>query len=143
MTKEEMASKLLECFPKSFINYQGEFIAHKKSNTYLIFDKCETMQDLAVAVFEWFSRAAHKTAPYYSDYHNAKFNRFMLDGINRLLGTSFTAEDMDPIYTHMGNGVNHTLTVEFVASGYDMEILRAHERADAQRIAQARARADG
>jgi hypothetical protein len=135
MTKEEMASKLLECFPKSFINYRGEFIAHKKSNTYLIFDKCETLQDLSVAVIEWFSRAAYKTAPYYTDAGNARFNRFMLNGVNRFLGTSFDAQDMDLIYTYLGNGVHHSMAVEFVASGYDLEILRAYARAKDPAIA--------
>lgn len=129
MTHEEMAAKLLECFPKSFINYRGEFIAHKKSNTYLIFDKCQTFQDLQVAVIEWFSRAAYKTAPYYTDKGNTRFNSFMLKGINQLCGTTFTKDDMDLIYTYLGNAVHHTMAIEFVEKGFDLEILRAYARA--------------
>lgn len=129
MTREEMTEKLLECFPKSFINYRGEFIAHRKSNTYLIFDKCQTFQDLQVAALEWFSRSAFKTAPYYTDKANARFNRFMLSGINQLCGTTFTEVDMELIYTYLGNGVHHDLAVEFVESGFDLEILKAYARA--------------
>lgn len=127
MDKLEMAVQLAACFPGSFINKNGEFIAHKKSNTYLIFDKCQNLQDLAVAVIEWFSRAAYKTAPYHSDAANEKFNRFMLAGINKFLGTDFTPDDMELIYIHLGNGVNHSLAVQFVESNCNMEILRTLE----------------
>ena len=128
MTREEMSEKLLECFPKSFINYRGEFIAHKKSNTYLLFDKCQTFQDLQAAVIEWFSRSAFKTAPYYTDTANARFHSFMLKGINQLCGTTFTEVDMELIYTYLGNAVHHSLAIEFVEKGFDLEILRAYAR---------------
>ena len=124
MDKFEMSLKLMQSFPDSFLNPKGEFIAHKRSNTYLIFANCETLMDLQCKILEWFSRAAYKTEPYYTDKSNNKFHRFMLDGINDFLGTEFTFDDMELIYTYLGNAVNHSLTVEFVESGYDMEILR-------------------
>lgn len=123
MDKYEMACKLMRSFPESFINYRGEFIAHKKSNTYLIFSNCETLKDLQCKVLEWFSRAAYKTEPDYTDKSNNKFHRFMLDGVNDFLGTTFTFDDMELIYTYLGNAVNHSLTLKFVESGYDMEVL--------------------
>lgn len=127
MDKYEMALKIMACFPESFINSRGQFIAHKKTNTYLVFDKCETLQDLAVAVIEWFSRDAYKTAPYRSGAANEKFHHFMLEGINKFLGTAFTTADMELIYTYLGNGVKHSLAVEFVESGCNMELLRSLE----------------
>lgn len=124
MDKWKMALTLMNCFPYSFITHRGEFIAHAKSNTYLVFDTCETLLDLQCKVIEWFSRAAHKTEPYRSKKSNDEFHRFMLDGINAFLGTDFTHDDMDLIYTHLGNAVHHKLTEEFVKSGFDMQFLR-------------------
>lgn len=128
MDKLEMAKALMACWPQSFIYRNGEFIAHRRSNTYLIFENCETMEDLQCKVLEWFSRAAHKTRPYGTDKSNKKFHQFMLDGINQFLGTAFSFYDMDLIYTYLGNAVHHDLTVEFVRSGYDMELLYDRQR---------------
>lgn len=126
MSMAELELELLKCFPQSFYNHLGEFIAHKKSNTFLITKRCTTPQELKVAVIEWFSRAAYKTCPYRTDTANRKFHRFMLDGVNRFLGTNFTYDNMDLIYTYLGNGVNHNLAVQFVESGFCMEILVDH-----------------
>ena len=43
--------------------------------------------------------------------------------VNRYLGTDFSEDDMDLIYTYLGNECNHEKTVRFIKSGYDMEIL--------------------
>lgn len=131
MDKYEMAKKIMACFPQSFVNYHGEFIAHAKSNTYLVLDNCETLEDLQCKVLEWFSRAAHKTQTYNTAKANKKFHQFMLDGINTFLGTAFDFDDMDLIYTYLGNAVHHDLTVRFVRSGYDLEVLREYERSRA------------
>lgn len=140
MTKEELASKLLECFPKSFINHQGEFIAHKKSNTYMLLHNKETWLDVAVGLVEWFSRAAYKTQCYKSAAADAKFHRFMLDGINKFLmpANPLTHEDMELVYTYLGNGIHHALAVEFVESDCNMEILRAYAREKAKARAAAK-----
>ena len=37
-----LIQKLMNCFPKSFINQHGEFIAHDKANAYFILHNCET-----------------------------------------------------------------------------------------------------
>lgn len=128
MDKLEMAKALMACWPQSFIYRNGEFIAHRRSNTYLIFENCETMEDLQCKVLEWFSRAAYKTQCYDTDRSNKKFHQFMLDGINKFLGTTFSFDDMELIYTYLGNACNHKLTVDFVRSGYDMYLLHEHRR---------------
>ena len=130
MASEEMTRKLLACFPKSFINRNGEFIAHKKSNTYMLLENKETWLDVAVGLVEWFSRAAFKTEPYYSTAANNHFHRFMLAGINEFLkpATPLTHEDMELVYTYLGNGAHHALAVQFVESDCDMKILRAYAR---------------
>lgn len=46
-----------------------------------------------------------------------------LDGINKLLDTNFTQEDMEYIYTYLGNGIKHELCMKFVQSGYDLGVI--------------------
>ena len=130
MKNFELVRKLLECFPKSFINSNGEFIAHKKSNTYMLLENKETWLDVAVGLVEWISRAACKTQCYKSAAADAKFHRFMRDGINKFLrpATTLTHEDMYMVYTYLGNGANHDLAVQFVENDCDMEILRDYAR---------------
>lgn len=119
--------KLIACFPKSFINPSGEFIAHKKSNTYFLLENCKTEFDVKCKVLEWFSRVAYKTETYRTSKKNDEFHKFMLDGINKFLETSFDESDMELIYTYLGNACNHKKTVAFIESGYDMRILKERD----------------
>jgi hypothetical protein len=120
MDKYEMLQKLFGCFPNSFVNGSGEFIAHQEANQYFIFDNCETELDVKCKVIEWFSRGAYKSEPFNSNYKNACLHDFMRNGINEFLGTNFTHEDMEDIYTYLGNAIKHEKTIEFIESGYDM-----------------------
>lgn len=124
----ELITRLMNCFPGSFINCNGEFIAHEKTNTYFILHNCKTELDVKCKVLEWFSRAACKTWPFDSERRNKQFQQFMLKGVNEFLGTQFTAVDMEKIYTYLGNARNHEKTVRFVESGYDMGILEGKDK---------------
>lgn len=127
MVHEGILLRLMRAFPGSFINHSLEFIAHRYSNTYFALADCNNDVDVKCKVLEWFSRPAHKSQPYSTGAGNRKFHKFMLDGINAFLHTDFTEEDMALIYQKLGNRVRHNLTVEFVNSGYDMELLRKEE----------------
>ena len=116
--------KLARAFPKSFINTALEFIAHKEANEYFRLEDCENEFDVNCKVLEWLSRGAYKTCPFHTNLKNERFHNFMLNGINDFLGTDFTTEDMAIIYQMLGNRVRHSLTEEFVNSGYDMAILK-------------------
>ena len=119
-----MVVKLSKAFPGGFLNGQGEFIAHKKANEYFRLTDCETELDVKCKVLEWLSRAAYKTAPFRRALDNTALHIFMLNGINDFLETRFSVEDIEEIYTHLGNRVNHKKTVRFVESGYDMAVLK-------------------
>lgn len=54
-------------------------------------------------------------------------HQYHLNGINKFLGTDFTREDMKMIYVNLGNAVHHQKTLEFIDSGYDMELLKYRE----------------
>ena len=124
MVGSEVTKKLARAFPKSFINSALEFIAHKEANEYFRLEDCENEFDVKCKVLEWLSRGAHKTCPFHSNIKNERFHNFMLNGINDFLGTDFTTEDMAIIYQKLGNRVRHSLTEEFVNSGYNMELLK-------------------
>lgn len=119
----KLITRLMNCFPGSFINQNGEFIAHAETNQYFILRDCKTELDVKCKVIEWFSRAACKTWPFDSARRNKQFQRFMLNGVNEFLGTSFTSDEMEQIYTYLGNACNHEKTVRFIESGYDMGML--------------------
>jgi hypothetical protein len=118
-----ITKRLSHAFPQSYINNNLEFIAHERANEYFILADCETDLDIKCKVLEWLSRGAHKTCPFNSDLKNKRFNNFMLNGINIFLGTDFTEDDIEIIYDNLGNCCNHKLTIEFINSGYNMELL--------------------
>lgn len=126
MVEWNLVQRLMNCFPRSVINHNGEFIAHMKANEYFILQDCETELDVKCKVLEWFSRGAYKTQPYGTKRMNDEFHEFMLDGINMYLGTEFTEDDMEQIYTYLGNCCNHNKTIRFIESGYDMSVLNEH-----------------
>lgn len=124
MVNSLITKKLERAFPKSFINTSLEFIAHKEANEYFILEDCETEFDVKCKVLEWFSRGAYKTCPFSSNVKNERLHNFMLNGINDFLGTDFTEDDIEIIYTYLGNRCNHERTVNFINSGYDMAVLK-------------------
>lgn len=127
MVSSEVALKLVHSFPRSFINGGLEFIAHKKANEYFRLEDCETEFDVKCKVLEWLSRGAYKTEPFDSYNENEKFHEFMLKGINKYLGTNFSYDDMEIIYTYLGNRCNHLKTMLFVECGYNMTVLKGGE----------------
>lgn len=127
MVGSEITLKLIHSFPRSFINGGLEFIAHKRANEYFRLEDCECEFDVKCKVLEWFSRGAYKTEPFDSYCENEKFHEFMLNGINKYLGTNFSYDDMEIIYTYLGNRCNHEKTEKFIESGYDMAVLKGGE----------------
>lgn len=119
----ESIKRLMRCFPNSFINQQGEFIAHRAANEYFNLEGCADEFEIKCKVLEWFSRGAYKTMPFCSRTRNADFHAFMLRGINDYLGTKFDADDMELIYTYLGNSVNRARTIKFIESGFDLRAL--------------------
>ena len=111
---KEYIKALLQAFPNSMI----------KTNQYFRLEDCKKPLDIDCKVLEWLSRAAFKTAPYRNEWRNKKFHEYMLCCINDFLDTEFSKEDIELIYTKLGNGCNRPLCEKFVMSGYDMEVLK-------------------
>ena len=115
--------KCMACFSQSFINAQGELIVHREANSYFKIADCESKLDIKCKILEWLSRDAYKTCPFHKIKQNIEFHNFILNGINKYLETNFTEDDMDIIYTYLGNACNHDKTIKFILSGYDLKVL--------------------
>ena len=115
------ARKIRAAFPAAFVNMHNELILIPKANTYIMLNQVRDERDFKAAVLEDCSRNAFKGC-------SRKLQDEHLDGINKLLDTKFTEADMELIYTYLGNGIQHDLCLRFVASGYDLEIIREEER---------------
>ncbi len=117
----------MSIFNKSFINYRNELILIPKTNLYFSLNNVENELDLKCKVLEWCSRDAYKSMPYSTDRRNRMYQDDVRGNINIFLKTNFARNDMELIYSKLGNGVNHELTIKFVQSNYDMKILRSDE----------------
>ena len=124
MVAWSVQKRLMEAFPGSFINRNGEFIAAKRENEYICLENCADEREVQCKVLEYLSRGACKTQRYITDAANMKFHERMRSGINRFLGTNFSHEDMWVIYDWLGNGASRDRTLRFIESGYDVDQLR-------------------
>lgn len=129
MVNTETMHKLFKAFPNGNINHNLEFIAdpHCRVNSYFRLEDCVTEEDVAAKVLEWLSREAYKSQHFNSEHRNRKVHKYHLEGINAFCGTSFTEDDIDKIYTRLGNRVNHQFTLAFIRSGYDLAVLTNKE----------------
>ena len=123
----EIRARLAAAFPLLFVNRQNELIIHPKRNTYFRLDGVESERDLKAKILEWLSREAAKSVYKWSQIYH-------LDGINSFLGTDFTQEEMNEIYTYLGNACNHEKTLRFIESGYDLSILPKKEEHQCTKI---------
>lgn len=119
----EYVTDLLEIFPNSFVNENQEFIAVPKTNLYFILENCNSLLDIKCKVLEWFSRDAYKAEPFRRNLRNEEYQNNIREKMNDFLGTDFTRDDMKIIYCKLGNAIKHNLTIEFINSGYDMNLL--------------------
>mgnify|MGYP004473861279 CR=1 FL=1 len=119
----EAKEALIAAFPGSFINGNGEFIAHLRANEYFSLKDCEYPGDIDCKVLEWLSRGASKSLWYSTRWRNARFRRFMQDGINNYLETNFSEEQFHLIYQNLGNRVDHELTKRFIESNYNFSVF--------------------
>lgn len=125
MVNEEILKKLFKAFPYAIINRSLEFVAepNPKVNSYFALSGVETDQQVQCKLLEWLSREASSSLHYKGDIYNARVHEYHRDGINSFLGTNFTHEDMELIYSKLGNGLNRELTIKFIQGGFDMKIL--------------------
>lgn len=103
--------------PKCFVNSSNELILVPSKNIYFRLEDVYGEMDLKCKVIAWLSRPSHKGVSYY-------WQKRVLSILNEFLGTQFTKEDIDIVYTRLGNNVNRTLCIKFITSNYDLSILK-------------------
>lgn len=113
---EDYVQKALRAFDKSFINANNEIILEPRNNVYFRLDGVNDELDFKCKMFAWVSRPIAKGL-------NKYWAPRVLQSFNKFMGTNFSREDMYEIYDRLGNDVNRKLTLNFIASKYDMELL--------------------
>lgn len=125
MVSQKVLNDLFRAFPDAIMNHNLEFVAdpHRRVNSYFRLDNCETRTDAICKVLEYLSREAFKSQHFDAGWRNMLVHDYHLQGINAFCGTNFTKEDIEIVYTYLGNGVNRKKTLAFIHSGYDLAIL--------------------
>lgn len=94
--------------PKKYTKFEKEI--HR---TWFRYDE----DNMPCKVLEWLSRPALKEG-------TKSVRVWYLSGINKFLGTKFSHRDIEEIYCKLGNEINRPLTLKFIESGYNMEVLK-------------------
>lgn len=123
MKQLECITRLMDIFGDSFINGKNEIILIPKTNAYFCLEDVEDEFDVKCKLLEWCSRDASYAMPYIYPKSNEKYRDNVLEKINKYLGTNFSVSDMKEIYAVIGNGVNRDLTITFIKSNYNMDVL--------------------
>lgn len=92
--------KIQRAFPKAYVTMNFELILVPRTNTYINLNHCSTPDEFKVKIIENCSRLASKG-------YSKPLRKEHLDGINKLLDTNFTQEDMEYIYTYSGMPLNY------------------------------------
>jgi hypothetical protein len=116
-TAQAMIEKALQVFPKSYVHRNEEIILEPRNNVYFRLVDVETEIDFKCKMCAWVSRPIAKSL-------NKYWAPRVLKRFNDLMGTNFTKNDMYLIYDRLGNDVNRKLTIQFIESNYDMELLK-------------------
>ncbi|GIN71273.1 hypothetical protein J14TS2_17480 [Bacillus sp. J14TS2] len=119
--KEEIAltsiiNHALHIFPKSFINHNNEIILEPRNNVYFRLEDVNSELDFKCKILAWISRPIAKSL-------NKYWSPRVLQGLNELLHTNFTKDEMLKIYDRLGNDVNRQLTISFIESNFDLSLL--------------------
>lgn len=120
---ESYVFEIMNIFTGSFINHCKELILIPKTNLYFYLGDVNTVDEVKYKLLEWCSRSCFKSMPYRNTKKNREYQDDVLRKVNECLGMEFTREQMELIYTKLGNRINHELTMKFVSSGYDMKLL--------------------
>ena len=119
----ESVQKALKCLHGSFINHNNEIILIPKFNVYTLLDDVKTDNDFKAKLCEWFSRDCCCALRYSQNKRLERYYQENTDAFNFICGTNFTVEQMEYIYTYLGNGIKHELAKKFVKGGFDLSVI--------------------
>ena len=118
----ELAKKFMQVTrkhsPNCFLNSHFEMIVEPKNNIYFRLEDVDTELELKCKVLAWLSRPSCKGV---SNYWQKRIRNI----VNEFLETDFTLDEMQEIYTYLGNDCNRQKTIRFIESNYDFSVLNA------------------
>ena len=119
----ESVQKALKWLRGSCINHNNEIILIPKFNVSTLLDDVNSDDDFKVKLCEWFSRDCCCALRYAQNKRLERYWQENTEAFNFICGTNFTVEQMEYIYTYLGNGIKHTLAQNFVKSGFDLSVI--------------------
>ena len=122
----DLLIKIMASFKESFVkcNNDGfEIILDSKSNFFFSLENVDSDCELIRRLISTVSRC-YKSEPYEAEWRNKEYQSKLMTPFNKILGTNFTEDDFEYIYTYLGNGCNKPIAIKFIESGYDLNILK-------------------
>ena len=118
---------IMSAFPHSFIKYyvNGGFEITLDQQNVLWFSLGEIESDIELKrrFISAVSRC-YKTEPYRTSKRNIEWQQKHISAFNKTLGTKFNIDEIEYIYTYLGNGCNKPIAIKFIESEYDLNVLK-------------------
>lgn len=105
---------------KTFINNENELIVSPRLNAYFRLEDVETELNFKCKVLEWLTFHIADNHWFGCDEERTNIECF----INYILNTHFNHDDFQYVYLKLGNRINHKLTIDFIESNYNINLLR-------------------
>lgn len=119
--------KIMLAFPRSRIEYYvyGGFVIYldEKNMFWFSLEKIESDIELKRRFISAVSRC-YKTEPYRTSKRNIEWQQKHISAFNEALGTKFNDDEIEYIYTYLGNGCNKPIAIKFIESGYNLNLLK-------------------
>lgn len=122
----EMLVKVLNAFPLAIVR-RDDIIIYPKMNSCFLHNNIKSDLEFKCKILEYLSRPSFKGGRYKSSSRNIEIYDYHLNGINEVLGTNFTREQIEDIYVPIGNGIRRKLCIAFIESNYDFNLLKENK----------------
>ena len=119
----ESVQKAMKLLPGSYINANNELILIPKFNVYILLNDVKSNYDFKAKLCEWFSRDCCCALRYQQQKRLNRYYQHNTDVFNAICDTKFTIDDMEVVYTYLGNGINSELSKLFVVDGFNLNLL--------------------
>lgn len=90
-------------------------------NAYFRLEDCENEFNLKKKIIQWLSRECCKSQ--HSNIYDKYIHEYFRDRCNKLLNINFNEQQWLDIYTKFGNCCHEKLCIEFIKSGFDLNLL--------------------